>query len=196
MTNLINPNWVHGLETKVHTEDTRNVIDHYKYWETEAIQADLDAKRTELVILVENFAHDFNISTVVRIANAFVAAKVIIVGRRGWDKRGAVGTHNYEHIETADDSASVIREMQAAGYRVVVADNIPGAQSVENYPWQKKTLLVLGQESIGVSQAAITAADDVVYIPQLGSTRSLNVGTAAAIMTYSYMVSTNAFAGA
>lgn len=182
---LQNSQWPADLKER-QGEDTRNVIDHYKYWTTEAIKIDLDEKRTELVVLFENFAHDFNIATGIRNCNAFTVAKIWIGGRRSFDKRGAVGTHNYEHVEHAADSLEVIKAHQAAGYRIVVADNIEGAVALDSYQWDPKTLLVFGQESIGVSQDALDLADDVVYIPQRGSVRSLNVGAASAVMLYDY----------
>ena len=50
--------------------DTRNVVDAYRYWKREAIVADIDARRHPLHVAIENFAHDANIGTVVRTANA------------------------------------------------------------------------------------------------------------------------------
>jgi len=143
MSDLKNPSWPQGHF------DHRNVIDYYKYWEHDAILADQDKNRCRLKIVAENFGNDFNISTVVRSSNAFLCNEVIIVGRRRWDRRGACGTHNYEHVSYEENVGSVITKHPK--HRVVVLDNVPGASSIYDYKWHEDTLLVLGQESIGVS---------------------------------------------
>jgi len=172
MSSLKNPAWPAQ-------EDQRNVIDYYKYWKHDAILADQDNNRCKLTIVAENFANDFNISTVVRSSNAFLCKEVIIVGRRRWDRRGACGMQNYEHIKHAKNIEDVITEHPK--HRIVVLDNVPGASSIYDYKWHEDTILILGQESIGVSPESMAAAHDVVYIPQWGSVRSLNVGSAATV---------------
>jgi tRNA G18 (ribose-2'-O)-methylase SpoU len=185
MTKIINPSWPVGLETSP-LEDRRNVINHYHYWETDAIRADLDLNRQAFAILCENYANDFNIGTIIRNANAFLAKEVVLSGRHRWDKRGAVGTYHYEHLRNVTLSEDVIREYKEQDYRIVAIDNLEGAQSVYDYTWNPKSLIILGQEQIGVSPTALAAADDVVYIPQLGSVRSLNVGVASGIIMSNY----------
>lgn len=183
MTTIVNPRFPDGLETSP-LEDRRNVIDHYKFWAHEAIVADLDTKRTELVVVCENFAYDFNIATVVRNANAFLANCIWIVGRKNFDRRGTCGTHKYEHIHHAKSIDEVLLHYE--GYRVVAVDNIDGAEPINEYRWYQKSVVVFGQESIGVSNCALARAGDLIYIPQIGSTRSLNVGTASGIAMYDY----------
>ena len=161
------------------TTDVRNVCDYYKYWRHDAILADQDKNRCELVLVAENFGNDFNISTVIRSSNAFLCKKVVIVGRKRWDRRGAVGMQNYEHLEYSPSISDVIAAHP--DHRVVILDNIVTAGDMYDYKWQEKTILILGQESIGVSQEALQTAQDVVYIPQFGAVRSLNVGSAASI---------------
>jgi tRNA G18 (ribose-2'-O)-methylase SpoU len=179
-----NPRWPTGLEER--PLDQRNVIDHYKYWTDEAIRAALDERRNPFALLLENFAHDFNVSQAIRNANAFLAEEIWICGRRKWDRRGAVGTHNYEHINLAPTSEEVIDDFRSRGWRIVCLDNIDGAEDMRDFEWPQKSLMVFGQEDIGVSQTALDKADDVVYIPQLGSTRSLNVGCASGIAMYDW----------
>lgn len=182
-----NPNWPEGLEEKcAKGENRKNVIDHYKSMETEVIKELLQEKRSELVLLLENFANDFNIATSIRTGNAFAVGAIEITGARRYDKRGTVGTHHYENINYSPTSVEVINAYREKGYRIVVADNIEGASRVNDYQWQPKTLLVMGQEAIGVSQTALDMADDVVYIEQFGSVRSMNVGAASAVMVYDY----------
>lgn len=180
---ILNPNFPDGLE-QVSPHDRRNVIDHYKYWEHEAIVADLDTRRNELVIVCENFAYDFNISTVVRNSNAFLCNCIWIVGRKKFDRRGACGTHKYEHIHHAESIDEVLSNYD--GYRIVAVDNVDGAQTINDYRWWQRSIMILGQEQIGVSNNSLAQADDIVFIPQVGSTRSINVGSASAIAMYDY----------
>lgn len=168
-------------------EDRRNVIDHYKYWTDDAIRADLDTKRHSFAILCENLAHDFNIGTVIRNANAFLACEVWIAGRRSWDRRGAVGTYNYEHLHHAKTSTEVIEDFRARGYEIIALDNQEGAENIYSYQWPEKALMVFGQEQIGVSPEALALSDRCVYIPQFGSTRSLNVGVASGLAMFSWI---------
>jgi tRNA G18 (ribose-2'-O)-methylase SpoU len=193
MSNLKNDNFPVEVLTAPTDADTRNVIDYYKYWSVDAIRADLDTKRTQLVIVCENFAKDLNIGTVIRNANAFTAKEIIIAGRRRWDRRGAVGTHSYEklsHVKHVKDMLELYAGLKADGYQIVVMDNIDGSSDIREFDWPAKTAMILGQEDIGVSPIALKAADHVVYIPQFGSTRSINVGSASAIAMYDYMLKT------
>ena len=185
MTGFTNPNW----PEQAAFEDPRNLIDHFKYWEHDAIRAALDTRRGPFVVVLENFAHDFNISTAIRNANAFLAREVWITGRRRYDRRGAQGTHRYEHVHHAPTTAEVLDPLRERGMRIVAVDNIPGATSLIGHTWQADTVMVFGQEQIGVSPEALERADDVVYIPQYGSTRSINVGTASGIAMFSYCAS-------
>ena len=167
--------------------DRRNVVDRYRYWRHDAIVADLDTHRHAFHVAIENWQHDFNIGSVVRTANAFAAREVHIIGRRRWNRRGAMVTDRYQHIRhhaTVEDCVEWARE---AGLAVLAIDNLPGAVPLETYPLPRECLLVLGQESVGVSQAVRDAADAVLAIGQYGSTRSINAGAAAAIAMHAWV---------
>jgi len=167
--------------------DTRNVVDEYRYWRREAIVADLDTRRHRLHVAIENFGHDFNIGTVVRTANAFAVAAVHIVGRRRWNRRGAMVTDRYQHIEHHPDVASVMTFAAAAGLTVVAVDNLPGAVPIETIGLPVDCLLLFGQESAGLTDAARSAAAVTVSIAQFGSTRSINAGVAAGIAMHAWI---------
>jgi tRNA G18 (ribose-2'-O)-methylase SpoU len=185
MLKLTNPRFPKGLED-MSVEDRRNVIDPYRYWEDDAIKAALDEQRRPFSVLLENFGNDFNIGTVIRNCNAFLADGIWVTGRKRFNRRGAMCTDLYQHLYYAKTTEEVIREQKKLGMRVVVLDNIDGASDMRDYQWNPETLMVFGQESIGVSQTALDLADNVVYIPQFGSTRSLNVGCASGIAMYDY----------
>lgn len=167
--------------------DTRNVLDEYRYWSMEAIVADLDARRHPFHVAIENWQHDMNIGSIVRSANAFLAAEVHIVGRRRWNKRGAMVTDRYQHVrhhETVDD---LIAFAGAAGLPIVAVDNVPGSVPVDAAPLPRACVLLFGQEGPGLSEAALAAADQVIEIRQFGSTRSINASAAAAVVMHEWV---------
>ena len=167
--------------------DTRNVIDRYRYWRREAIVADLDTRRHRLHVAIENFGHDMNIGTVVRTANAFAVAAVHIVGRKRWNRRGAMVTDRYQHIEHHPDVASVMAFAAANGLIVVAVDNLPGAVPIETVELPENCLLLFGQESSGLTDEARARAAMTVSIAQFGSTRSINAGVAAGIAMHAWI---------
>ncbi|MGV9825709.1 TrmH family RNA methyltransferase [Gordonia sp. NPDC003429] len=167
--------------------DTRNVVDAYRYWTREAIVADIDARRHPFHVAIENFAHDANIGTVVRTANAFAAAAVHIVGRRRWNRRGAMVTDRYQHLEHHEDVDALIAWARDRGLAVVAVDNTPGAQRLESADLPRACVLLFGQEGPGVSADAQARADLTVSIAQFGSTRSINAGVAAGIAMHAWI---------
>lgn len=167
--------------------DRRNVVDAYRYWTMEAIVAELDKRRHPLHIAIENFENDSNIGTVVRTANAFLVEAVHIVGRKRWNRRGAMVTDRYQHLlhhETVSEVISWAREHDLA---VVAVDNVPGSVPIETVELPERCLLLFGQEGPGVTEEAQQAADLTVSIAQFGSTRSINAGVAAGIVMHSWI---------
>jgi tRNA G18 (ribose-2'-O)-methylase SpoU len=167
--------------------DTRNVVDAYRYWTREAIVADIDGRRHPLHIAIENFGHDANIGSVVRTANAFAVHTVHIVGRRRWNRRGAMVTDRYQHLEHHADIATFVTYAAEHGLAVVAVDNTPGAQPVETAELPRDCILLFGQEGPGLSAEAQEAASLVVSIAQFGTTRSINAGVAAGIVMHSWI---------
>ena len=171
-------------------QETRNVIDHYHYWDHEAIMADLDEKRNNFTVICCNIHNDFNISTTVRNSNAFLAKEVWIYGKKQYDRRGTVGTHVYtkfKHVKEIEDLAINIKTMKDNGALIVGIDNVKNAISITDYSWSDNhVVMIFGQEQIGIPENVLDLCDDIVYIPQYGSVRSLNVGTASGIAMYDY----------
>jgi tRNA G18 (ribose-2'-O)-methylase SpoU len=176
--------------------DTRNVVDKYRYWSMEAIVADLDSKRHSFHVAIENWQHDLNIGSIVRTANAFLAAEVHIIGNRRWNRRGAMVTDRYQHIKhhpTVEDFVAWAKTADHGKELAIIAiDNVPGCKQLETYQVPKNCVLLFGQEGPGLSEAAIAASKDVVEITQYGSTRSINASAAAAITMHSW-ISQNKF---
>ncbi len=167
--------------------DRRNVVDRYRYWTVEAIVADLDMSRHAFHVAIENLAHDFIIGSVVRTANAFNAASVRVVGRRRWNRRGAMVTDRYLHVAHHEDAADLAAWAAAEGLVLVGVDNLPGALPLESWTPPRDCVLVFGQEGAGLSDEARAACAVTVSIAQYGSTRSINVGAAAAIAMHAWI---------
>lgn len=167
--------------------DTRNVVDAYRYWRREAIVADLDERRHPFHVAIENFANDANIGTVVRTANAFGAAAVHIVGRRRWNRRGAMVTDRYQHLLHHDTVDEVVDYADRHGLILVAVDNVPGSVPLETASLPRECLLLFGQEGPGVTPEARRGAAMTVSIAQYGSTRSINAGVAAGIAMHAWV---------
>ena len=167
--------------------DRRNVVDRYRYWSVAAIKTDLDARRHPFHVAIENWEHDRNIGTVVRTANAFGAAAVHIVGRRRWNRRGAMMTDVYQHVRHHDMVEEFAGWARAEGLAIVGMDNLPGAVRMETADLPERCVLLFGQEGPGLSEGARAAAAQVLSIAQFGSTRSINAGVAAGIAMHAWV---------
>lgn len=165
--------------------DRRNVVDKYRYWTNQAIKDDLASRATSLEIAIENLGHDFNIGTVVRNANAFNVRRVHIIGRKQWNKRGAMVTNRYLDVVHHPDVASFLQDVPA-DYHLLAIDNQAGAQDLAQTDLPKKSLLIFGSESDGISAELLAQAETMIQIEQLGSTRSVNVGVASGIAMYEW----------
>jgi tRNA G18 (ribose-2'-O)-methylase SpoU len=167
--------------------DRRNVGDRYRYWRHEAIVADLDGRRHPFHAAVENWEHDLNIGSVVRNANAFLAAEVHIVGRRRWNRRGAMVTDRYQHVRHHPTLAAFAEWAQQAGLPVVGIDNLPGSLAIDDHPLPRACVLLFGQEGPGLSAEARGLCEVILHIRQFGSTRSINAAAASAVAMHEWV---------
>ena len=166
--------------------DARNVVDGYRYWRTEEIAADLASRASALHVAIENLEHDLNIGSIVRTANAFNVGGVHIVGRRRWNRRGAMVTDAYLEVRHHPDPAALAAWAQADRRTVIAVDIVAGSVPIEEFELPERVVLLFGQEGPGLSEAALAHVDGVVHITQEGSTRSINVAAAAAIAMFSW----------
>jgi tRNA G18 (ribose-2'-O)-methylase SpoU len=173
--------------------DTRNVLDQYRYWKMEAIVAELDSRRHRFHVTIENWQHDLNIGSIVRTANAFLAAEVHIIGHKRWNRRGAMVTDRYQHIRhhnTVEEFLAWSKTARSDGAQlpIIAIDNVPGCQKIEQYRLPEECVLLFGQEGPGLSEPAIAASEVVLEITQFGSTRSMNASAAAAVAMHSWVM--------
>ena len=167
-------------------EDTRNLIDEYKGKTNEQVFAALDAKRTSLEIAIENVEHDFNIGSIVRTANSFNVSKVHIIGKKKYNRRGAMCTDKYleiVHHATLQDFLDTQKDREL----VAIENNTPRAQPLHDKKFIQNTTLIFGSENSGITPELLEVAQDVRFIESFGSTRSVNVGAAAAVAMYEYV---------
>jgi tRNA G18 (ribose-2'-O)-methylase SpoU len=167
--------------------DRRNVVDRYRYWSVEAIVADLDTRRHPFHVAIENWRHDLNIGTVVRNANAFLAEAVHIVGRRKWNRRGAMVTDRYQHIEHHETITDLLTWAADRGLPLLGIDNLPGSVALPEVDLPRECVLLFGQEGPGLSDEARAAVAATFSIPQFGSTRSINAGVASGVAMYEWI---------
>jgi tRNA G18 (ribose-2'-O)-methylase SpoU len=167
--------------------DRRNVVDRYRYWRHEAIVADLDRRRHDFHVAVENWQHDLNIGTVVRNANAFLAREVHIIGHRRWNRRGAMVTDRYQHVRYHPDIEDFVGWAGGDSLPVVGIDNLPGSRPMETVTLPRRCVLLFGQEGPGLSGVARAACDQLFSIAQYGSTRSINAGVASGIAMHAWI---------
>jgi len=166
--------------------DRRNVVDAYRYWTVDAIVADLDPRRHGFHVAIENWQHDMNIGSIVRSANAFLAAEVHIIGRRRWNRRGAMVTDRYQHVRHHEDVAAFREWADAASVPIIAVDNVEGSVPLDRAEIPERCAFLFGQEGPGLSPGALEAAASVVEITQYGSTRSINASAAAAVVMYEW----------
>ena len=167
--------------------DRRNVVDKYRYWSLEAVVADLDTHRHPFHVAIENFQHDFNIGSVVRTANAFMANEVHIVGKKRWNRRGAMVTDRYQHVRHHPDPSAVAAWALENQVLIIGIDNVPGSVPLETHRLPERCVLLFGQEGEGLTLEARAICDSVHSIAQYGSTRSINAGAAAAIAMHAWI---------
>jgi tRNA G18 (ribose-2'-O)-methylase SpoU len=167
--------------------DRRNVVDRYRYWLLDAIVADLDTRRHPFHVAIENWQHDRNIGSVVRTANAFMAEAVHIVGRRRWNRRGAMVTDRYQHVHYHSTVDAFAEWATSESLPVIGIDNLPGSVPLERTALPRRGVLVFGQEGPGLSSQVREIADPVCSIAMFGSTRSINAAVAAGIAMHTWI---------
>ncbi|MGI6877424.1 TrmH family RNA methyltransferase [Microbacterium sp. gxy059] len=166
--------------------DSRNVVDAYRYWNMDAIIADLDTRRHPFHVAIENWQHDMNIGSIVRSANAFLADTLHIIGRKRWNRRGAMVTDRYQHVVHHPDVATFAAWAQGEGIPILAVDNVGDAQPVDRADLPERCVLLFGQEGPGLSEEALAASQARIEITQYGSTRSINASAAGAVVMYEW----------
>ena len=168
----------------------RNVIDKYKNWPTETIKKDLQKTAHRFAVCMEHWQGDFNISTLIRNSNAFNVERVFYIGKKRFDRRGAVGTHHYVDLVFLDGDYSKLVELKNTYSFVEIDNNLSNTQKLSKFDWnklKKPPLFFFGEEGIGLTPEILNLSDYTIEIAQHGSVRSLNAGTSSGIVMYAYV---------
>lgn len=188
----------YNVETE--TLDNRNVSDEFKHMSTEMIRMSMQSRRVPAVNVAMNLTHDFNKASIVRANEAFAFKEIVFINRvnenspdslegvKRYNRRGTVGMHNYANMRHVVDWASLFDAYRSDGYKIFAVDNTPefNPKAVYSVVFPAKSVFVYGEETLGLSSEMVSACDAIVYIPQFGVVRSLNVAQAASVVMYEY----------
>jgi tRNA G18 (ribose-2'-O)-methylase SpoU len=163
----------------------RNVIDPYRAWTEDLIREDLQKKAFPYAVLMQQLQGDFNIGTVIRSANIFGAQEVYYIGKRHYDRRGAVGAHHYTNVKFLE-SMEDLRALKST-YTLIGLDNVSGSVPLESFVWPDNPLMIFGEEGPGIAPEYLAECQHLVSITQYGSVRSLNAASAASIVMYDFV---------
>jgi tRNA G18 (ribose-2'-O)-methylase SpoU len=166
--------------------DSRNVLDEFKGQDHDQIVTALDARGVSLEIAIENTLRDFNMGSIVRTANAFGVRTIHVIGKKQWNKRGAMMTDKYLALKYYASPAAFSSEMKQRRKTIIALENNVSSKSIFHVDLPQEMVYIFGQEGPGLSDELLTIADTIVHIDQRGSTRSLNVGVAAGIAMYEW----------
>ena len=171
-----------NLKYKESALNSLNVIDQYKEMEKAKIKEDLQRKSFPYAIMMQHINGDFNISTFIRNGNAFGVERIFYWGKRQWDRRGAVGSHNYKQLDHLKSEEDIISLKKI--YRFVAIENNISypCKDLHTFQPQPNDLYIFGEESSGIEDWVLNMCDEYITIPQFGSVRSLNVGTSSGII--------------
>lgn len=168
------------------TGDSRNIIEKYRYWKTEAIKADLGKFRSPVEVAIENWQHDLNIGSLVRSANAMNVRKVHIIGKKHWNQHGALMTDKYLDLTHHSSIELFLFYVSESGYPLICFENNTESEPLESFTFPDNPILAFGNEGLGMSDALLNAADHVIHISQKGSVRSINASAAGAIALFEW----------
>ena len=156
----------------------------------ENIRKDLKKTANPLAICMEHWSGDFNISTLIRNANAFNVERVYYLGKKKIDKRGCVGTHHYTDICHLGNDVRALVKLKSKYTFIAIDNNISGTHKLHKFDWnmlEKPPLMLFGEEGSGLTQTTLNLADYRIEIEQYGSVRSLNVGTSSGLLMYDFV---------
>jgi len=166
--------------------DRRNIADEFRYLTIDAIRERLQPRRATVSVAIENWQHDLNIGSLVRTANAFNVAAVHIIGRKHWNRHGALMTDKYLNLQHHAEVGEFAAAPEIAGRPLIGFDNVAGAVPLEHFSLPQDAVLLFGNEGLGLTDAAREACSVLVAITQYGSVRSMNASAAGAIALYAW----------
>lgn len=163
-----------------------NVREKYKDWTVDLIREDVQKTVFNYSALMFNWSGDFNQASLIRSGNAFGCKELFYYGKKKYDKRGSVGTHNYSLVTYIKEFEDFVKMKEK--YSFIGIDNNHNFDCVDmfQYDWKtdKEPLLIFGEEGSGLTEEILLLCDKIVYIKQFGSVPSLNVASCATTCFY------------
>lgn len=181
-----------------------NVRDEYKNSSLEELQEITDIGTRNFDVCILNISGDLNVGMIVRTAHLMGVRKVWIFGRKKFDNRSLVGSHNYTnviHIHGLDSED----ELDLYKFRDLLKNEslIPiyveqGGTPIHEVKWDMPLYIeggnegipcfIFGNESTGIPSDFMTNPDEMtVTVPQVGVIRSYNVAATASIVLWEYV---------
>lgn len=182
---ISSPSHLVAREEKNYSAWSQNVVDEFKGMSIEEIQSSLKRSSFPYAICFEHWVGDFNMGTGIRNANAFNAREVFYIGDKKWDRRAAVGVHNYTSVNwvpTVDEFLGLKEK-----YVFIGVDNVEGSVPLSTFSWPDNAMMIFGEEGTGLTPEIQKHCQALVSIEMFGSVRSLNCGTASGIVMYDYI---------
>jgi tRNA G18 (ribose-2'-O)-methylase SpoU len=140
----------------------------------------------ELIVACPPLRSNVNLSRIVRTAGCAGIGRIIccgtakVLGKIARDGAEAVA------LEVHRTLPPVLEKLKREGYRLVALEQTTSSRPLVDFPFERKTVLVVGNERTGLEDDVLRLVDDVVEIPVFGMPYSHNVATAAAIAIYEY----------
>jgi len=127
-----------------------------------------------------------NISTIARTASACGVQKLVLCGNNKLITKIARDGAEELEIVVRRTLLPALKAFADDGYRLVGIEQASRSQNIHDYTFKERTLLVVGNERLGISQEILDALDDVIEIPVYGVPHSFNAATATSMVVYEY----------
>ncbi|QIK56418.1 23S rRNA (guanosine(2251)-2'-O)-methyltransferase RlmB [Erysipelothrix sp. HDW6A] len=161
-------------------------VEDYKYMELDVL---IKNAKNKLIVMCDQLEDPHNLGAILRTADATGVDGVIIGKHRSVSLTDTVakvstGAINTVPVVQATNMVQALKELKAAGYWVVAAENGVKAVEYTEFPVDMPLVLVVGSEGKGVSRIVKEECDILTTIPMAGSVNSLNVSVATAVVLF------------
>ena len=145
----------------------------------------LDQPR-ELLLACPQFKSSVNLSRIVRLAGCVAVDKIIVCGSDKVDPKIARDGAELVKIEKRNSLAPVLKNLRDEGYQLIGLEQTNDSQSIFDFRFDRKTVLVIGHERLGITEDQLTLLHACIEIPVYGLPHSYNVVTATTMAVYEY----------
>lgn len=140
----------------------------------------------ELIVACVPMRSNVNISGIARSASASGVKRLILTGNAKLINKIARDGADELSVEVRRTLAPVLRQFREDGYRIVGLEQSTNSHNLNHYVFPAKTVMVIGNERLGINDEILALLDDVIEIPVYGLPHSFNVSSATAMALYEY----------